>query len=126
VEREEGAVTRHIAIVDDDTAVRIALGDLMRSVGYRTTLFASADEFLATANREEFDGVIADVQMPGSNGFELAAVLSAQRPVLPVILITARPDGDFEERSMHAGTVALLRKPVQSSTLFEHVEKSFF
>lgn len=115
----------HIAIVDDDETLRAALGDLIRSMGYRITLFASADNFLRDADREDFAGVIADVQMPGSSGIDLARVLKADRHPLPVILITARPDAHYDDEAHAAGTVVLLRKPFAPAILLEHIEKGF-
>lgn len=115
----------HIAIVDDDPSLRVALGDLMRSMGYSVSLFESADDFLERADRSTFKGVIADVQMPGLNGFELARFLRTSRNPLPVILITARPDTHFDAEAAASGTVALLRKPFDSAALFAHVERNF-
>jgi FixJ family two-component response regulator len=114
-----------IAIVDDDKALRASLSDLMRSMGYEITLFESADRFLETADFDEFDGVIADMQMPGSSGLDLARALRAQRRRLPVILITARPEKQYEAEAVSAGTVALLRKPLDPAALFAQVERSF-
>jgi FixJ family two-component response regulator len=114
---------RHIAIVEDDETVRTGLSDLLRSVGYRVSLFESADAFLAMATPTDFSGVVADVQMPGTTGFGLTRRLSASR--LPVILMTARPDQTYEEEAAFSGAVALLLKPFDPIALFDHIERHF-
>ena len=60
-----------IGIVDDDEGFRHALDSLLRSVGYRTALFASGDDFLASDRIHEADCLIVDYQMPGSGGLHL-------------------------------------------------------
>ena len=60
-----------IAIIDDDQDLCSSLVDLMRSVGYRAEPFASAETFLSSPNLPIFDCAVADVRMPGMNGFDL-------------------------------------------------------
>jgi len=80
-----------ISIVDDDDAVREMLISLTRSLGNDAVGFASAEEFLASADFEEFSCVIADIHMPGMSGFELQEQLHQRNAPIPVIMITARP-----------------------------------
>ena len=58
--------SRLISIVDDDPLVREGLLSLMRSAGFATQAFASAEEFLSLAHREDTACVILDVLLPGS------------------------------------------------------------
>lgn len=117
--------SNHIAIVEDDTALRLALGDLMRATGYRASLFASAGDFLNQMDRHDFTGVIADVQMPGASGFDLARALATTPRPLPIILITAGSDARLDEEARRAGSIALLRKPFDPDILLDHIERSF-
>lgn len=117
--------TRPIAIIDDDAAMRAALSDLLRSVGYTVSLFSCADDFLATNDLGAFAGVIADVQMPGASGFDLARALSEGPSSLPLILITALANPALPSEAETGGTVALLRKPFDPTALLAHVERSF-
>src|SRR4051812_37847802 len=100
-----------IAVVDDDSAVRRAIGRLLQASGYNTSLFASADEFLASEQIEDASCIITDVQMPGSSGLDLQKRLLAQGYRIPIIFITAFPDQNARTRAMNAGAIGFLRKP---------------
>ena len=84
-----------ISIIDDDAFVRVATDGLVRSLGYRTTTFASAEDYLQSDRINDTSCVITDVQMPGLSGVELQSVLLAWGDRTPMIFITAFP----EERS---------------------------
>lgn len=108
-----------IAIVDDDEDVRIALAELVESIGYAATVFASADAFLARPGGREADCVISDVHMPGTSGLKLAR--SVQHQGIPVILITAFPSPDLEKQAQDAGVLCFLRKPFDPTILIDRL-----
>ena len=60
-----------IAIVDDYKAVREGLEKLLRSLGYRTSAFSSAEDFLKSEKLRDTSCLITGVQMPGLNGTDL-------------------------------------------------------
>ena len=60
-----------ISVVDDDESMREAVRGLMKSLGYTSEAFASAEEFLGSRQLPRTSCVIADVQMPGMTGLEL-------------------------------------------------------
>jgi CheY-like chemotaxis protein len=62
--------------------------------------------------------------MPGMNGFDLLRRLREEDRGTPVILITALPYNHLEDEALSVGTVRLIRKPFESVTLLESVEKS--
>ena len=67
----KGTVTRPIiAVIDDDAAVRAALGRLLMSMGLSVDTYASAEEFLSHADPNEFDCLLLDVQLRGMSGLE--------------------------------------------------------
>jgi FixJ family two-component response regulator len=66
-----------IAVIDDDQAVRDATQCLLQSLGYETSGFASAQEFLSCRDIETICCIISDVRMPGMSGPELQQVLIA-------------------------------------------------
>jgi FixJ family two-component response regulator len=113
-----------IAIVDDDEALCFSLVDLMRSIGYRAESFLGAEAFLASSNLPSFNCVIADLRMPGMSGLELARRLRERRDRIPLILITASSDGQLENEAISAGAACLLRKPLDTATLLDCIERS--
>lgn len=107
-----------IAVVDDDEAIREALDDLLRSVGFRCLPFVSAEDFLARADRAGFACVILDVRMPGLSGLELQERLTLDgggHP--PILFMTSYADDATRARAMRRGARDVLGKPVDAAIL---------
>jgi FixJ family two-component response regulator len=113
-----------ISIVDDDSSMRDALVGLFRSLGYDARGFASAEDFLACGDLERFSCAITDIQMPGMNGFELKQRLDERHGALPVIMITARSEPDLREKAISSGAACFLRKPFDTETLVDCLERA--
>src|SRR6516165_9711600 len=111
-----------VSIVDDDESVREAMKSLVRSFGYRVETFGSATEFLESAQVENTDCLVTDVQMPGLSGVELQNRLLSDGYHMPTIFISAFPNSQIEERVVQMGAIAYLRKPFNEDELFEHLE----
>ena len=108
-----------IAIVDDDGSVRLALENLVRSLGYNARTFASAEETLQSPDLDEAACLIADVQMPGMSGVDLQDVLRKQGHHIPMVFITAFPEDRIRDRVLKAGAVCFLIKPFDSGKLID-------
>lgn len=108
-----------IAIVDDDDAVRGATETLLRSLGFATRTFASAELFLQSSLLPETICLILDVQMPNMSGLKLQARLSELGVDIPIIFITAYPNKTDEARALNGGATGFLRKPVDEQRLVE-------
>jgi FixJ family two-component response regulator len=106
-----------ISIIDDDSSVRIALEDLVCSLGFDACAFESAQDFLRSPHVGGTSCLITDLQMPGMNGLELQCELLAQGHRIPVIFITAFPEKTIQARAEAAGAVAFLEKPFDGCSL---------
>lgn len=113
-----------IAVVEDDLSLQAALVRLVRSLGYRACGFSSAEEFLDSDGMSACACVITDIQMPGRSGIEVAASMTALRPGVPVIVITARDGADIEKRVIDSGALCLIRKPIDTGRLIECLEQA--
>src|SRR5437867_137993 len=113
--------TRVVCVVDDDESLRRAVRNLLSSVGFRVETFASAEEFLESAHRENTGCLVLDLRMAGMNGLDLLRHLAATGSRIPVIILTAHGDDETRQRSLQAGAVAFLKKPFQSATLLDAV-----
>lgn len=107
-----------IAIVDDDKRARLSLDCLVRSLGFATCAFASAEDCL-TADLDAFECVISDVQMPGVNGVQLVHALRSRPRCPPIILITAFPRSDLRKQAVDAGAAFFAEKPISPDTLLD-------
>jgi CheY-like chemotaxis protein len=84
-----------VLVVDDDKAVLKSTVRMLDCLGYPTASAESGTEALRVlASNQEIDLVLADFAMPEMSGGELAKVICAMRPTLPVILITGYSDVD--------------------------------
>ena len=112
-----------ISIVDDDLLVREGLISLLRSAGFATQAFASAEEFLSLAHRDDIACLILDVRLPGISGLELQSQLTAtvSNHRTPVVFMTARDDEATRQRALKGGAVNFLRKPVRREALLNAV-----
>jgi FixJ family two-component response regulator len=111
-----------ISIIDDDPSVRKATDGLVRSLGYRSLTFASAEDFLESDHISDTSCVITDVQMPGLSGVELQTVLIARGARLPMIFITAFPEDRIRRCVLDAGAIGFLSKPFEEAVLIEHLQ----
>ena len=106
-----------IAIVDDDKSFRRATTSFVRSLGYGTASYDSAEAFLKSDRVSDADCLITDVQMPGMTGIELQDRLIAQGHSVPVIFITAFPEMRARAQALAAGAVGFLAKPFDDHNL---------
>ncbi|WP_218018050.1 response regulator transcription factor [Sphingomonas azotifigens] len=112
-----------VAVVDDDALVRDAAASLIRSLGYRTAIYPSADAYL-DADSGDAACVLTDLQMPGRSGLDLRQSLRDRGSMVPVILMTAYPTPELRTRAATLDLVALLDKPVDPDLLSGALERA--
>jgi FixJ family two-component response regulator len=113
-----------VAIVDDDTSIRNATQDLLKSAGFSTAAFEDAESFLGSASRARAACVIADMRMRGMSGFELYRQLVASGHAIPTVIVTAHPEDLTHARAREAGIDCLLIKPVAPDELLDCVHEA--
>jgi DNA-binding response OmpR family regulator len=110
---------KRILLVDDDPAIRQILMRLLIEEDFYVLTAANGVEALVLAESMSFDLVVLDLNMPVKDGWETFEQLSAKNPLLPFILITARPNQFFP--AMSSGVGALLEKPLDFVKLFDTI-----
>ena len=110
-----------VFVVDDDASVREAVSSLLRSVGYRPHLFASAQDFLASAKADTPACLLLDVRMRGLGGLDCQRALSEAGWQIPVIFMSGHGDVPMTVRAMKAGAVDFLTKPFRDQDLLDAV-----
>lgn len=118
------AKQRVISIIDDDASVREATARLVRSLGFRAAVFASAEEFLRSDGAAQSSCLISDLHMPGMSGAELQDRLIADGCRTPVIFMTAYFEEKVRARVLSAGASGFLRKPFAEESLIECLDKA--
>jgi FixJ family two-component response regulator len=110
-----------VYVIDDDTSVRNALSNLLRSVGLMAEAFASPQEFLASPEPEGPACIVLDVRFPGRSGLDLQRDLAEADRLLPIIFMTGHGDIPMTVRAMKAGAVEFLTKPFRDQDLLDAV-----
>jgi len=115
---------RIVAIVDDDPGMLVALSDLLDALGFKTSVFASAEEWLGRDPRASADCMLLDIHLSGISGIELQHRLKASGSTLPVIFMTAVHDETTRARALEAGCASFLYKPILAAQLIEAIENA--
>jgi FixJ family two-component response regulator len=113
-----------IFIVDDDPSIRLALENLVSSIGQPVETYAAAQDFLRDCPRNPAGCLVLDVQMPGLSGLDLQSELSEAGIYLPIIFITGHGDIPTTVRALKAGAVEFLTKPVSDSELLAAIDQA--
>ena len=111
-----------VSVVDDDESVREAVEGLLRSVGFRVAVFASAEEFLQSHSRQTTRCLILDLRMSRMGGLELQQQLVRAGHPVPIIILTAHGDDEARRQALGAGAVAFLHKPCDGEALLSAVQ----
>ena len=106
-----------VLLVDDDRALCEALDQGLRARGLAVTWRTSADEALHVLESADFDVVLTDLNMRGTNGIELCTRVLQARPDVPVVLLTGFGSLDAAVAAMRAGAYDFLSKPVKLDAL---------
>lgn len=114
-----------VFIVDDDAAVRDALGLLLSLHGYRTAFFADADALLRALSPDLRGCILLDIRMPGMDGLTLQKTLLERGCKLPVLIITGHGDVDSARTAFRNQAVDFLEKPLQEAQLVRAIEEAF-
>jgi FixJ family two-component response regulator len=111
-----------VYVVDDDAAIRDALGLLLSLHGYSTATFARAEDLLAAVDESSAGCIVADIRMPGMSGIELQQALRDRGLPLPVVFITAHGDVATARTAFRADAVDFLEKPFDDRAAVSAVE----
>jgi PAS domain S-box-containing protein len=109
-----------ILLVEDNAINQELASELLSRAGIVVTIAADGQEALEALQRESFDGVLMDCQMPVMDGYTATRLLR-QRPEwkdLPVIAMTANAMAGDREKAIEAGMNDHIAKPVRVDELF--------
>jgi FixJ family two-component response regulator len=115
---EERAV---VFVIDDDPSMRLALEDLVSTVGLEVRAFAAPEEFLQSKPPNAPGCLVLDVRLPGMSGLTFHKELAKEGLALPVIFITGHGDIPMSVRAMKAGAVEFLTKPFHDQDLLDAI-----
>lgn len=115
-----------VVVIDDDPGMRWGIDALLRSFDFRTALFSSAEDYLASESKL-CACLISDVNMGGMSGLDLVSRLDVDANgdrTPPIVLISAFTTDTMFEAARTAGALALLKKPFDANVLIAVIEKA--
>jgi FixJ family two-component response regulator len=110
-------------VVEDDFSLNTAMARILRIAGYAPSVFASAEELLASSDAAAAICVVLDVQLPGIDGFELHDRLQSRRGAFPVVFVTAFEEAQTRARIREGPGRAFLPKPFSGHALVDAVRR---
>lgn len=116
-------LTPVVFVVVDDRSDRELLEALIRGKGWYPEIFASVQEFLAHPSALAPSTLILEVAQD-RNGLEVQKRLAAERPEMPVILITSHGDVRVAVRAIKAGAIEYLTRPVIDELLLSAIQQA--
>jgi response regulator RpfG family c-di-GMP phosphodiesterase len=117
------AATRVLAVDDEPAACKL-LSLILAPPAFRCTTAATAEEALVALQREPFDAVISDLQMPGLSGMELLMEVRHQHPHMAFLVTTGVDDVDVGVKAMRSGADDYLVKPLHESAVVASLENA--
>lgn len=111
-----------IHLIDDDAAVRDALGLLISTVGLRVMPWADPQSFLQQFDRDSIGAIVLDVRMPGLSGLAVLDRLVAEGVDQPVIMLTGHGTVELCRRAFKSGAAEFLEKPVDEDLLLDALQ----
>lgn len=112
-----------VLVAEDNAINQLILKDQLEELGCQVALAADGPEALALWEKDDFDVVLTDINMPGMNGYELARKLRSLGCHAPIVGATANAMRDENDRCLGAGMQQLLVKPFGLGALFNCLQQ---
>jgi len=113
-----------ILIADDQANMRKILKAILEKEGYHVTVAADGIEVMKLVDKINFHAVVTDLKMPHMDGLEVLQKLSASKPQLPVIVITAHGTIETAVEAMKKGAFDYITKPFEKEEIIQTVQKA--
>jgi DNA-binding NtrC family response regulator len=109
--------TGNILVIDDDAALCELIEEVLAARGHQIRSAQNVAAARPVLEREELDVVLTDLNMPGTNGIDFCSELHANRPDLPVVIMTAFGSLETAIAALRAGAYDFITKPVDFDLL---------
>jgi DNA-binding response OmpR family regulator len=111
-------IQKRILVVEDDSSIRLLEKRILETAGYAVDCAASGEAALELLSANRYTAVVADVMMPGMDGFDLTREIRNRfQKNLPVLLVTAVPDALKAAHQKDAKPLSVIQKPFAPNAL---------
>lgn len=118
-------MSKKILFVDDSTSMRKVVGHAIENAGYEVTTAVDGVDAASKLDKQKFDVIITDLNMPNMNGIELIKVAkkNAYNKFSPIIMLTTESSGEMKQKGKEAGAKVWIVKPFQPDQLLGVMNK---
>jgi len=112
---------RRVLVVDDNAEAAWGLQRLLECDGYEAAAEHDPARALARLQREPFDAVVTDLEMPRVHGTEVVRAVRAAHPSAPIFVVTAHTSSFASAGALAAGATRVFEKPLDYDVLAEEL-----
>jgi signal transduction histidine kinase/DNA-binding response OmpR family regulator len=113
----------HILCADDNEDNRQLVAYLVAKTGAQLTLVNDGQQAVTICEKERFDLVLMDMQMPEMDGLQATTILRQRGFIAPIIMLTANVDSNSKKNMLAAGAIAHFAKPIDSQNFYAMLTK---
>ncbi|KCV81002.1 response regulator receiver protein [Actibacterium atlanticum] len=114
---------KSVLLVEDEDNIAMALGYLIRKLGYELRRVADGNDALAAIEERAPDLVVLDVMLPGRSGFEVCQIVRRDPALasMKILMITARGGAVEKRKGFAMGADGFLTKPFSNADLSDQI-----
>ncbi len=113
-----------VLFVDDDSDMRMLIGRILQNNGYAVTSSTDGADALFHIAQENFDLIIADIEMPTLNGLAFASIIHDKGIKVPLIFLTSHDRQESESKAFSLGAEDFIQKPVQKEVFLMRIARA--
>mgnify|MGYP005785476023 CR=1 FL=1 len=113
----------NIAIIEDDSKIRLELSKLLENNGYKTKIINDFQNILEEIKNVDIDLIILDINLPYESGYEICKKIKKHKNI-PIIFVTSRNTSEDELLSILAGGIDFITKPYNKNILLEKIKRA--
>ncbi len=113
-----------VLVIDDETAVRKALAEILEYEKYDVDQASNGPEALEKIEKNTYDIVLCDIKMPQMDGIEVLEKINASHPDMPVIMITGHGSVETAVEALKKGAYDFIEKPIDLNRLIVAVRNA--
>ena len=119
-------MTKKILVIDDEEILIKSLSKLLEKNGYEVFIAKNGQDAIIMSEEEDFDLILADIHMPGMNGFEVVKHIYREidKRKIPTIFITGYEDEIIEKKVKTVSPIAYIYKPFDNKELLGKIKKA--
>jgi len=114
-----------VLLIDDEYSIRFTIAEMLRADGYDVITAQNAEEAWQLLQKNEFDIVVSDVLLPGTNGLDLVKRIRASYPLTQIVVISGEPDLTLSTQALKIGVFDYLLKPVSGRVIRKVIAKAY-